>query len=215
MKVLVVDDHPLILEALSQLLPQLDPGTTVSIARDRAEAETVLDGDPEIELILLDLALPGAHGLDFLADIQLDYPGVRVVVLSATHDHTTITAALAAGARGFIPKTANPALLLDALQRAMNGEIHLAAELAAEAASHGVHLSSDELGLTTRQADVLVLLAQGKPNKMICRDLKLSEGTVKVHVSAILKTLRVHTRTQVVAELARRGISADTLAARR
>ncbi len=78
-----------------------------------------------------------------------------------------------------------------------------------------MHLSPDELGLTTRQADVLKLLVQGKPNKLICRDLRLSEGTVKVHVSAILKALRVHSRTQAVAELARRGISVDTLAARR
>ena len=73
----------------------------------------------------------------------------------------------------------------------------------------------DQLGLTRRQSDVLRLLVQGKPNKLICRDLQLSEGTVKVHVSAILKALRVHTRAQAVAELARRGISVETLSAHR
>ncbi len=78
-----------------------------------------------------------------------------------------------------------------------------------------MHVAPGELGLTLRQADVLKLLVQGKPNKLICRDLRLSEGTVKVHVSAILKALRVHTRTQAVAELARRGISVEAIAVRR
>ncbi len=215
MRVLVVDDHPLILEALSQLLPQLTPGTEVSVAHDRAEAEAALDDDPDIALVLLDLALPGTRGLDFLADMQLDYPGVPVVILSATHDRATVTAALAAGARGFIPKTANATALLDALQRVTEGSVYLPTDVAAELEADGVRLSPGELGLTSRQSDVLKLLVQGKPNKLICRDLRLSEGTVKVHVSAILRALRVNTRTQAVAELARRGISVETLAARR
>jgi DNA-binding NarL/FixJ family response regulator len=215
MQVLVVDDHPLILEALAQLLPQLHAGTVVTVARDRAEAEAALDNDPDIALVLLDLALPGTRGLDFLADLQLDYPGVPIVVLSATHDHATVTAALAAGARGFIPKTANAGALFDALRKVIDGGVYLTTDLRAGLESDGVHLSPDELGLTARQGDVLKLLVQGKPNKLICRDLKLSEGTVKVHVSAILKALHVHSRTQAVAELARRGISVDTLAALR
>ena len=79
----------------------------------------------------------------------------------------------------------------------------------------GVHLDSRALGLTARQTDVLELLVRGKPNKLICRDLKLAEGTVKVHVSAILKALRVRSRTEAIAVLARRGICVDTLSARR
>ena len=81
--------------------------------------------------MLLDLALPGTRGLDFLADLQLDYPGVPVVVLSATHDRATVTAALAAGARGFIPKTANAAALLEALQQVIDGGVYLTADLTA------------------------------------------------------------------------------------
>src|SRR5512147_899447 len=215
MRVLVVDDHPLILDALSQLLPQLSPGTEVCVARDRASAEALLDDDPRIELVLLDLALPGTRGLDFLADMKLDYPGVCIVVLSATHDPATVSAALAAGAQGFIPKTANVGALQDALRRVMEGGVYVTKDLADGLERDGVRMTPGELGLTSRQADVLKLLVQGKPNKLICRDLRLSEGTVKVHVSAILKALNVHTRTQAVAELARRGISVDTIAARR
>jgi DNA-binding NarL/FixJ family response regulator len=215
MKVLVVDDHPLILEALTQLLPQLAPGTQVCVACDRAEAEAALDDNADITLVLLDLALPGTRGLDFLADLLLDYPGVPIVVLSATHDQATVTAALAAGARGFIPKTANVSALVEALHEVVNGGVYLTSDVTEGLEGDGVHLTAGELGLTTRQADVLKLLVQGKPNKLICRDLKLSEGTVKVHVSAILKALHVHSRTQAVAELARRGISVETLAVRR
>lgn len=211
MKILVVDDHPLILDALTQLLPQLAPGIQVRAATHAGEAIAILDDEPDVELVLLDLALPGIRGLDLLADFMLDYPGVPVVVLSATHDDATVNAALAAGARGFIAKTANASALLEALRQVLDGCVCRAADQASMPDGDGAHVAHGTLGLTARQADVLKLLAQGKPNKLICRDLRLSEGTVKVHVSAILKALRVNSRTQAVAELARRGIHADLL----
>lgn len=211
MKVLVIDDHPLIVEALGQLLPQLEEGLVMRAAGDGVDAVAILDNEPDVELVLLDLALPDGRGLDFLADLMLDYPGVPVVVLSATHDEATINAALAAGARGFIPKTAHPATLLDALRRALEGAHAVRVEAAAASVGDGVHIGSRTLGLTPRQADVLKLLVEGKPNKVICRDLSLSEGTVKVHVSAILKALHVQSRTQAVAELARRGINRQAI----
>ncbi len=215
MKILVVDDHPLIVQALAQLLPRLAEGVSTVAAGDPMEAVAVLDDDPDVGLVLLDLALPGARGLDFLADIMLDYPGVVVVVLSATHDDDTVAAALAAGARGFIPKTADPDTLLDALRQAVEGAQAVRVAAGVHANGDGVHIGRDALGLTPRQADVLKLLVQGKPNKLICRDLRLSEGTVKVHVSAILKRLNVQSRTQAVAELARRGISTHAISGRR
>jgi DNA-binding NarL/FixJ family response regulator len=123
-------------------------------------------------------------------------------------------AALGAGAHGFIPKTADANMLLDAMRRVLEGGVYLMPDTAPMPDGDGVHILPDALGLTARQTDVLKLLVQGKPNKLICRDLKLSEGTIKVHVSAILKALRVHTRTEAVAVLARRGISVDTMPAR-
>jgi DNA-binding NarL/FixJ family response regulator len=211
MKILVVDDHPLVLDALAQLLPRLDESAEVRSALDAAEAVAILDSEPDVALVLLDLALPGTRGLDFLADLMLDYPGVPVVVLSATHDEATVSAALAAGARGFIAKTASPQALLSALARVFDGETYRTDDVTTGPDADGVHIASSELGLTARQSDVLRLLVQGKPNKLICRDLRLSEGTVKVHVSAILRQLRVRTRTQAVAELARRGINVESL----
>ncbi len=211
MKILVIDDHPLILDALKQLLPHLASGIEVRAAAHAGEAVAILDDEPDVALVLLDLALPGTRGLDLLADFMLDYPGVPVVVLSATHDDATVNAALAAGARGFIAKTASASALLEALRQVLDGLVCRAADPARMPDGDGARIGPAALGLTTRQADVLRLLIQGKPNKLICRALRLSEGTVKVHVSAIIKALHVGSRTQAVAELARRGIHVDTL----
>jgi len=213
-KILVIDDHPLILSALAELLPQIDKGLEVRSAIDAAEATTILDNEPDVTLVLLDLALPGIRGLDFLSDLKLDYPGVPIVVLSATHDHATVMAARAAGAHGFIAKSAGADALLDAVRSVLEGGTCLVANAIAPDGD-GVRIRPDALGLTARQTDVLKLLAKGMPNKLICRDLKLSEGTVKVHVSAILKALHVRSRTEAIATLARRGISVDTLMNRR
>jgi DNA-binding NarL/FixJ family response regulator len=214
MKILVIDDHPLIQDALAQLLPQLGTGIEVRGASDAAAATAILDNEPDVALVLLDLALPGTRGLDLLADLMLDHPGVPIMVLSATHDMSTVNAALGAGARGFVPKTADPAVLLDAIRKVCDGGAYRTNDVTQAPGRDGVHILPHELGLTARQADVLKLLVQGKPNKLICRDLKLSEGTVKVHISAILKALNVSSRTQAVATLARRGISVDTLSTR-
>ena len=175
----------------------------------------MLDNEPEIELVLLDLALPGARGLDFLADLKLDYPGVPIAVLSATHDLGHGAGCARRRRAGLHPEERKGRTLLDAVRYVLDGGVYLPTDVPGDAGSDGVHIEHGALGLTARQTDVLKLLVQGKPNKLICRDLTLSEGTVKVHVSAILKALRVRSRTEAIAVLARRGISADTLAARR
>ncbi|MEO8506941.1 MAG: response regulator transcription factor [Betaproteobacteria bacterium] len=209
MKILVVDDHPLILHALSQVLPALDMDLDILGATNREDTLTVLARHPDCALLLLDLALPGAHGLDLLAELRRTYPRLPIVVLSATHDRATIGSALAAGARGFIAKTSDPATLLDAVRTVLAGGQHVTRDIAPTRVTMVDGISIEVLGLTQRQSEVMLLLAQGKPNKLICRDLRLSEGTVKVHVSAILKALNVHTRSQVIVELARRGINFD------
>jgi DNA-binding NarL/FixJ family response regulator len=214
MKVLVVDDHPLILAALTQLLPRCERPVTVLGAADRDEAYAMLAAHPDCSLVLLDLALPGTRGLELLGAMRRDFPRLPIAVLSATHDRATVDAALAAGARGYIAKTASGRDLVIAVERLLDGRTCPRPDLARSAAPAvpGVATAPDALGLTRRQTDVLQLLAQGKPNKLICRDLRLSEGTVKVHVSAILRALNVHTRAQAIAELARRGVAAGRYA---
>jgi len=216
MKILIIDDHPLIQEALKHVLAALDPTLELVQAQDASDAHAALSREPDTDLILLDLALPGCDGFELLADLRREWPGMPVLVLSATHDRETVEHALDLGAMGFIPKTANTRVLLDALRLVLSGGVHVPAESAqANSALRPRSVTRPEqLGLTLRQADVLKLLVQGKPNKLICRDLRLSEGTVKVHVSAILRALNVRNRTQVVIELARRGVRLDPPAAR-
>ncbi len=212
MKILVIDDHPLIHEALAHVLFELDPALELIQAHDSNDTHAALARAPDTDLIVLDLALPGTDGFELLTDLRREWPGIPVVVLSATHDRATVEAALDRGAMGFVPKTANARVLIDALRLLLSGGIYVPTECIGGNGA-GIRqrpvLGPAQLGLTARQGDVLKLLVQGKPNKLICRDLKLSEGTVKVHVSAILRALNVHTRTQVVIELARRGVRFD------
>jgi DNA-binding NarL/FixJ family response regulator len=208
MRIIVIDDHPLIQVALKHVLEELDAALELFQAPDAVHARAMLAVAPDIDLIVLDLTLPGIDGFELLRELRRDWPDIPVLVLSATHDQATIEHALDLGAMGFIPKTANAHLLLDALQLILSGGVYVPAD-ATDGASPRPIAKPAELGLTMRQADVLKLLVQGKPNKLICRDLRLSEGTVKVHVSAILRALNVHTRTQVVIELARRGVRLD------
>lgn len=209
MKILVVDDHPLIVHALAQVLPDVGGDLDLLAAATREEALAVLARHPGCGMLLLDLAIPGAHGLDFLAELRRSHPMLPIVVLSATHDQATVGAALAAGARGFIAKTADPASMLDAIRTVLAGGRRVTRNVTPVRRRPAADAAIDVLGLTQRQSEVMLLLAQGKPNKMICRDLRLSEGTVKVHVSAILRALNVHSRSQVIVELARRGIDLD------
>jgi DNA-binding NarL/FixJ family response regulator len=211
MKLIAVDDHPLMQQALVRALPALDPRIDVIVAEDRDSTLTALARYPDCALMLLDLTLPGAHGLDLLAELVRDFPRIPVLVLSATHDRATVGAAMAAGARGYVAKTASAEELLDAVQTVLSGGRSVTRDFTrAPARVDGV--PAQALGLTQRQAEVLRLLVQGKPNKLICRDLRLSEGTVKVHVSAILKALNVHSRAQAIVELARRGVAVEKTA---
>lgn len=217
MKILVIDDHPLIQEALKHVLTELDATLELIQAHDASSAHAALSRTSGIDLLVLDLTLPGCDGFDLLADLRRDWPDIPVLVLSATYDRATVELALDLGAMGFIPKTANAHILVDALRLVLSGGVFVPVECSDSGGGPfrpRTGTKSRDLGLTPRQGDVLKLLVQGKPNKLICRDLSLSEGTIKVHVSAILRALNVHNRTQVVIELARRGVRLETSVAR-
>ena len=116
MKILVIDDHPLIQEALKHVLTELDAALDLVQAEDASDAHAALSGAPDTELIVLDLTLPRSDGFELLSDLRRDWPGIPLLVLSATHDRATVERALDLGAMGFIPKTANTRVLIDALR---------------------------------------------------------------------------------------------------
>jgi DNA-binding NarL/FixJ family response regulator len=225
MKVLLIDDHPLILSALQTVIKGLGDDVSVVGAPSARAAREALRLDPGFDLVLLDLSLGDADGFDVLAEFRDAYPALPVVVVSASDRTSDVIRAIDLGAMGFVPKRSSNELLFDALRQVMSGGIYvppmtLGSEAApaappppeldtipsvmrtvgAAAAAGGfqTQASLKSLGLTPRQTDVLALLLQGKPNKLIARELNLSVETVKDHVAAVLRVLGVSSRTQAV-----------------
>jgi DNA-binding NarL/FixJ family response regulator len=212
-KILLVDDHILFREGMALLLQPLASPMTIVDAGSTEEALLRLDEHPDTQLVVMDLGLPGMPGLGGIALIRERHPNVPVVALSSADDKATVLQALDAGAMGFVPKSSTAPVMLAALRLILSSGIYL---------PPSVFLNSEgttplpagsrrptDLGLTARQADVLQLILQGKPAKLICRELGLSAGTVKSHTSAVLRALNVTTRTQAVVAAGRLGLKFD------
>ena len=207
MKILVVDDHVLIREALRGLFAELKPEATVLEAPDAARTIELLAEHPDITLMLLDLSLPDRDGLEMLTELRKSHPGLSVVVLSGFPDRDNVVRVLDQGALGFIPKSAGREVMTSALNLVFSGGVYIPPEILGPNAPSDARpqASPADLGLTGRQADVLALMMQGKSNKAICRRLDLAEPTVKNHVTAILKALGVSNRTEAVLAASARG----------
>ncbi len=222
--VFIVDDHPLIVEALELALTDIDPNVKVSSAGCAEEAIHVFRNDTHISLILLDLTLPGAQGLDLLLTAREIRSDVPIVVLSADERDDTVRRALDAGAMGFISKRSQTKVLVGALHLVLKGGIYIPPQVLSSLYKEAPNQSKTEpdgsrpqdlLGLTDRQVEVLSLLVQGKSNKAIARELGIAEGTTKYHVQGILSTLRAANRTEALAVLSHLGVMLPHFPARR
>jgi len=212
-RALVVDDHPLIQAAVSNVLHRLEPEWAIDVASDCERGPDLAGVGPEPALVLLDLVLPGISGIAAVKLWRTRYPATAVVVLSATTDQATVLAAMDAGAAGFIPKSSSNEVMLSALRLVLAGGRYLPPELLRSSGNQGGTLRSRQaapsertLGLSPRQFDVLRLIAQGAPNKSICRELGLAERTVKAHITVIFRALNVTSRTQAAIEASKRGL---------
>jgi DNA-binding NarL/FixJ family response regulator len=223
LKILVVDDHALIREAMQLVLRQLDANIEVIEAGNCADALAAAGRHPDLGLILLDIQLPGVSGLDGLGDFRERHPAIPVVVLSGSENRDDVMRAIDGGAMGFIPKSQPSRVMINALRLVLAGGVYLPVKIlgvpaafaaASSSPASGAVRAPADLGLTGRQSDVLALLIQGKPNKIICRELGLAEGTVKIHVTAILRALGVANRTQAVIAVSRLGLKLGGLANR-
>lgn len=204
MKALLIDDHALLRDALCLLIGHQLPTLTLLQAGTLAEAIAVLEAHPDVAVALLDLGLPDSDGLDSLIRLRKAAPLTTVIVLSADPCSETIIAAIDAGAAGFVPKTAQGSTLLDALREVLNGGIYVPNN-ALDARLDAPATASLE-DLSPRQIEVLRLLIEGKSNKLISRELSLSESTVKTHLLAVFRRLGVNSRTQAVLAAARLGL---------
>lgn len=190
MKVLLVDDHILVRDGIGMVLEELDPGLTILNASTCSETQLILMGQSDIDLVLLDIGLPDINGIDCLKAIRQRDPLMPVVMLSGNDRQENVKAAIDAGARGFIPKSAKKEIMLSAIQLVLAGGVYLP-DTSLVAESH-----SKISGLTPRQKDVLRLLADGLSNKAIAKELGMAEATVRVHVTSILRVLQVNNRTE-------------------
>jgi DNA-binding NarL/FixJ family response regulator len=234
MKVLLVDDHPLVLSALQAVIQSIGGDTTVVGVETAEAARAALRDDADFDLVLLDLALGerDGDGFELLDEFRATYPAVPVVVVSASDRTSDVIRAIDGGAMGFIPKKSTHAELHHGLRLVMTGSMYVPPHLLGLPFGRGLGLGAGDtlpgvprsapdtaagplgtgarpephqkvptmkdIGLTPRQSEVLSLLLQGLPNKLIARQLNLSVETVKDHVAAVLRALGVSTRTQAV-----------------
>lgn len=205
MKLLVVEDHALVREGLLQTLRKLDRGVACTGVADAEAALALLEkGEDDYDLCLLDLMLPNLNGMGCLGVLRKRFPAMPVVIISALDDPDTVARAMRAGASGFVSKSSPGEALLTALRRVLAGEVYLPPELQTELISpqkRGERSLAEEYHLTAAQMRVLEPLIQGKTNRQISELLGLTEGTVKIHVSAILKALGVSNRSQALLEV--------------
>ncbi len=211
MKILLVDDHPLIREAMKHVLAELAENVEVLGAGDTLSAMAALKQHPDTDLVLLDLSLPGPSGMSALDMMRERYPALPVVVLSGSDDVATVLNALDRGAMGFIPKCSSNPVIANAIRLVLSGGVYVPPQAVAVGASGQAPRPASlmDLALTERQTEVLALMIQGLPNKLICRQMNLAEGTVKIHVTAILKALNVANRTQAAMAASRLGFKIE------
>jgi DNA-binding NarL/FixJ family response regulator len=222
MNVLLIDDHPLILAALRTLVQDLGECVDVVTANTARQARESLAANPEFDIALLDLQLGDDDGFELLVELRSTCPALPIVVVAASEHRDDVMRAIDLGAMGFVPKCSANALLMDALRMVMSGGIYLPPSVMRSPSqprsrAHGEARNTWEgaldgeraaatletLALTPRQKQVLALLLRGQSNKLIARALNLSVETIKDHVAAVLRTLKVSSRTQAVLAVSR------------
>jgi len=222
LKILIADDHPLFREGLVRLVTELDSDVQTREAEDFIKALTLAESEGPFDLILTDLRMPGMDQFAGIRALRDSAPSVPIVVVSGYESRANLERALEAGAQGFLPKSAPPSVMVNALRLVLLGEIYVppslfssdakpteAAAASIESARSAMAVRANVEMLTQRQLGVLALIGQGMSNRDIAERLRISEGTVKVHVGAILKTLGVSNRTQAALLATDLGITLD------
>ena len=218
MKYLIVDDHALVAGALTLLLEDRDPEADVHTAATADAALELGDREGDADLLILDLSLPGGTGTELMEEIVRRQPMLKILVVSGLADQESIMRVLQLGAAGFVPKSLDTELLSSAIDFVLKGGVYIPSKLLTESQKDGfftrtaARLKAPESApphLTDRQLDVLAQLAKGAPIKRICRELDLSEGTVKTHVAAIYRSFGASNRTEALIAARRAGFDID------
>jgi DNA-binding NarL/FixJ family response regulator len=210
--IVIADDHPLFRSALRAAVNQLLPGSKTFEAESLAELIELVGAHPETDLVLLDLRMPGVQGFSSLIHMRGAYPAVPVALVSAEEEPALMRRALDFGATGFVPKSAGIDEIGTALRAMLAGSVWLppgVTDAGPETDNEERELAQRITSLTPQQFRVLMMLADGRLNKQIADELNVTEATVKAHVTAILRKLRLYRRTQA-AVLAQRLLNAES-----
>ncbi|MBE6451873.1 MAG: response regulator transcription factor [Alphaproteobacteria bacterium] len=222
MKILIADDHELFLKGLELVLTDYNSDWQIVSAKSYTDIFTILKKENKFDLILTDLAMPGSRWLDAIQSIHDILPETPIIILSAVFDKEVVQKTIEIGAAGYIPKTSSNAVILSAINLVISGGVYIPAELLQDTNQNEFDVlkqvekvsSADNVAekmkiLSPRQIDVIKLISKGKSNKQIAYELGLTEGTVKLHVTAILKLLNVYNRTGAVVEATKLGLIND------
>ncbi|MFZ0107562.1 MAG: response regulator transcription factor [Thiobacillus sp.] len=210
MKLILADDHTLFRNGMALLLQgRCSCEIWEGDGLDAALAE--VDAHPDVDLALLDLHMPGMDGVEGIRRFKERHPKLPVIILTGAEEPQQIQDVLSAGASGFIPKSSTPAVMLSAIRLVLSGGTYIPPQLlsAVSAAANPGATAGPERApaqLTERQLQVLRLLAEGKPNKAICRELNIEEGTVKAHVATLFRALDVTNRTEAAVVAKQKGL---------
>jgi DNA-binding NarL/FixJ family response regulator len=197
-RILIADDHPLVLGALRQALSGAIAGAEFFEAADLDSLSAALDKTPDMDLVLLDLAMPGVRGFSGLMYLRAQHASVPVIVVSANEDRTVMRHCLDFGASGYIPKSLDVETMRAAVRAVLDGGRWTPPDLDLSTPGESSALVRRLSSLTPQQVRVLMMLSEGLLNKQIAYELSVSEATIKAHVSAILQKLDVESRTQAV-----------------
>jgi len=201
MQILLIDDHELFRSGLSTALWELSDNTTITEAGSISTGRSIIEQSHQsLDLVLLDCTLPDGDGMDLLKHLRKDYPLLPVTMLSASEDPKLMRLSLELGAIGYIPKTTSTSTMLSAIRLMLSGGTYVPPKLL-PSLPHAIASETNQKveGLTRRQQEVLKLICQGLPNKEIAWRMHITEGTVKAHVSVILKARGCYSRKQLIA----------------
>ena len=231
MKILIADDHELFLKGLEFILNDNIPNVEIIKARDYNEIFSIIQDDNSFDLIISDLAMPGANWLNAIKQIHSTLPETPIIIISAVFDKEILQQTLDIGVAGYIPKTSPNNLIISAINLVIAGGVYIPHELLystkttpKDEEKHEEYYTplktlkklaektpdSPQKGLTERQVEIVKCIAEGLSNKQIAYKLNLKEWTVKVHITVILKLLNVKNRTSAIIEAAKRGYIADS-----
>lgn len=222
MKILVADDHELFLKGLEFILSSLNDDIQLVFAKSYTDIFKILEAEQDFNLILTDLAMPGANWEEAITKIHNTMPETPIIILSAVFDKEIVHKTIEIGVSGYIPKTSSNAVILSAVNLVMSGGVYIPPELLNHSGDDDYEIFKQVVALpenknveenikilTPRQIDVINCISKGMSNKQIAFTLGLTEGTVKLHVTAILKLLNVYNRTGAVMEATRLGLIKD------